>query len=567
MAEENSCFTVAVGEQSFFCNGNYIIPCDGPAPDATSSKTSWKTANYGMSQEDSPLYWLNELTYYTGRGDANSQATAFEKNFVPPQYEQLLEILDAVCQQAPGNAVHWHNEGNVLYQLRRYKEALAAYKKARELAPEVALYWHNEGSALYQLGRYEDALAPREKARELAPEVARHWHNEGNVLYQLRRYKEALAAYKKARELAPEVALYWNNEGTDLNQLRRYKDALAVQEKACKLAPEVALYWNNEGTALYQLGRLEEARKVEELANIIDSDKMQTRLFSNVPEVQKNAHDILALLVQQVDRGEWPSLKRAGEENRILALKQYQLPMVFKSNVSPRYTNMEKAKRPLTVKALGDASLPAEVLDIAARFLITTPDTEQTQKERVPIHKERMQAHLKKAISQLKQHGKDLRQRENTRANHKYISNVVISIANKLVQCVDGDAQTFCRVLSDAYKVLEQCEASFKSSLWKTSVALETRWQLDRVKNVWTSIHPSTTGANAKRSCASRSPHVSSATRTPHQHVPNSTRWKSSLWATSASPRGHINDSLWVGITSPRPMPTWGQGYLKSKQP
>jgi tetratricopeptide (TPR) repeat protein len=61
----------------------------------------------------------------------------------------------------------WVEEGNALWGLKRYEEALAAYEQALRLDPNFAFAYNNKGIILEHLGRKREAQQAHERAREL----------------------------------------------------------------------------------------------------------------------------------------------------------------------------------------------------------------------------------------------------------------------------------------------------------------------------------------------------------------------------------------------------------------
>ena len=57
--------------------------------------------------------------------------------------------------------------GNVLHELQRYAEALAAYDRATSLDPTYATAWRNKGYPLRALGRVAEAEAAEQRANVL----------------------------------------------------------------------------------------------------------------------------------------------------------------------------------------------------------------------------------------------------------------------------------------------------------------------------------------------------------------------------------------------------------------
>ncbi|HJT56292.1 MAG TPA: tetratricopeptide repeat protein [Ktedonobacteraceae bacterium] len=86
-------------------------------------------------------------------------------------------------------------QGEALYFLRRFQEALTAYEQAIQLDPNVAVFYGQKGGALEELDRYEEALVAYEQAIRLDPTDEGSRSGRERVLQQLERSKGAGAKY------------------------------------------------------------------------------------------------------------------------------------------------------------------------------------------------------------------------------------------------------------------------------------------------------------------------------------------------------------------------------------
>ena len=67
------------------------------------------------------------------------------------RYEEALEALDSSLALDADDATLYNIEGNILYSLGRYTEALERYDKAVQLVPENKNYQANRTSTLEKL--------------------------------------------------------------------------------------------------------------------------------------------------------------------------------------------------------------------------------------------------------------------------------------------------------------------------------------------------------------------------------------------------------------------------------
>jgi tetratricopeptide (TPR) repeat protein len=86
--------------------------------------------------------------------------------------EKAIALLDKALTLEPANDMLWVLRGSLLYDLRRYDEAVDSHDRAIAIKPDYAVAWYNRGIALFRLARYPDALASFDRALELNPEYA-----------------------------------------------------------------------------------------------------------------------------------------------------------------------------------------------------------------------------------------------------------------------------------------------------------------------------------------------------------------------------------------------------------
>jgi protein O-GlcNAc transferase len=149
----------------------------------------------------------------------------------------------------------WIARGNVFYEQRRYDEASAAYDKALALKPQSAEGWVGHGNVARELKRYDEALAAFDKALAFNAGTAEAWLGRGNVVSELLHYEAALAAYDKALTFKAGFDEAWLGRGNSLLRLKRFNEALAAYDRAGGLAEA----WLGRGNVFYELWRFPEA--------------------------------------------------------------------------------------------------------------------------------------------------------------------------------------------------------------------------------------------------------------------------------------------------------------------
>jgi tetratricopeptide (TPR) repeat protein len=93
--------------------------------------------------------------------------------------------------------------GLALASLRRWADALDAFREAVRLNPADADALYNMGLMLNLLRRHEEALAAYSSAVRLKPDYANAWGNLGMTAYLLGRHSESVEAFERVRSWCP----------------------------------------------------------------------------------------------------------------------------------------------------------------------------------------------------------------------------------------------------------------------------------------------------------------------------------------------------------------------------
>jgi len=184
--------------------------------------------------------------------------------------DQTIKVIRAEINR--DDAKKHFDEGDRLYDLGRYEEAIKEYDKALAIDPNYRDAHNNKGVALYLLGRHEEAIKEYDKALAIDPNFKEAHYNKGAALYLLGRHEEAIKEYDKALAIDPNFKEAHNNKGYVLDNLGRHEEAIKELDKALAIDPNFKEAHNGKGYALYHLGRYEEAIKEYDKALAIDPD-------------------------------------------------------------------------------------------------------------------------------------------------------------------------------------------------------------------------------------------------------------------------------------------------------
>lgn len=154
------------------------------------------------------------------------------------RYGDALSAFHRALTLDRGNARVWYNQGLAYSALNQHRQALDSYDRALQLAPDKPYIWLQRGLSLAKLGRYADAIAAYDRTLALDPEDAIAWHSRGAALYAIQRYDEALAAYDHTLTLAPDRTVIWRSRGLAQQVDLFARDVPAPHPAASVLAPQ-----------------------------------------------------------------------------------------------------------------------------------------------------------------------------------------------------------------------------------------------------------------------------------------------------------------------------------------
>ncbi|MBC6431432.1 tetratricopeptide repeat protein [Nostoc sp. HG1] len=175
------------------------------------------------------------------------------------RYQDALEIYEKAVNIRPDYAQGWNGQGKTLSKLKKYKDALAAYDRAIQIQPDYFEAWSGRGFVLGNLQRYQEAIASFDKALQLNNESSEVWNAKGEAFSNLNQYDQAIKAYEKAIEFKPDNYEAWYKKGLALQNSNRYEEAIAAYEKVVDLKPDYEQAWYNWGNSLVNLRRYRDA--------------------------------------------------------------------------------------------------------------------------------------------------------------------------------------------------------------------------------------------------------------------------------------------------------------------
>ena len=193
------------------------------------------------------------------------------------QYERAITAYDRLLAgKSEGDRYLLVNRGYAFGGVERYEQMLQSCTKATSLAPEFDIAWNCQGEALYYLKKYSDALNAFERASAINSSEATFWLNKAIVLSELEQYQGAITASDRAIALEDRAklenrAVAWHQKGQNLLKLGEYRQSIIAFEESLSLADRLSPR-QGKGIALYELGEYDLA--IATFQNILQSDRL-----------------------------------------------------------------------------------------------------------------------------------------------------------------------------------------------------------------------------------------------------------------------------------------------------
>jgi tetratricopeptide (TPR) repeat protein len=136
----------------------------------------------------------------------------------------------------------WQTLGVQFMKVKRFEDAVNAFKRATEIEPRKPNYWNNLASAYRETRQFNLAVAALDSNLKLAaPHVTwTDWHNLGLAYRNLGlmwgnerdRQNKAVTAFRQSVKLNPRNAEGWNSLGATYQTLSNYDEALRFYKQA-----------------------------------------------------------------------------------------------------------------------------------------------------------------------------------------------------------------------------------------------------------------------------------------------------------------------------------------------
>jgi tetratricopeptide (TPR) repeat protein len=158
-------------------------------------------------------------------------------------YQRALQYFIEILEQDPGDAPLWVEKGDVLQNMGKTNEALAAIDTALLLDPANEYALCKKSRILCSAGRHADALAVIEVALGITRDNRALLVEKGVVLHELGRNEEAIGILDHAIEIDKKSAYALGAKGRIMWKLDKSREALAAFGTAVNREPKNISLW------------------------------------------------------------------------------------------------------------------------------------------------------------------------------------------------------------------------------------------------------------------------------------------------------------------------------------
>ncbi len=180
--------------------------------------------------------------------------------------DKALALLDEAEKRNP-NYVHvFHERGMTLAQKGQWSAAIESFKKAIALSPLNALRYKDAADILFKVKRYREAIDLLELAVKHKLEFPDLYHYLSQATFALKDFKQASKYVRSALNADPENCSYLNQLGICLKELGELDEAVKAYNQVIKNDPTNVDALYNKAILSFGKGDKDEAIKLLERA-------------------------------------------------------------------------------------------------------------------------------------------------------------------------------------------------------------------------------------------------------------------------------------------------------------
>jgi len=180
---------------------------------------------------------LSELDEFWERPDVHPYIDRAQAAMEADDFDAELRVWDELVAKFPDAYGAWSARGLCLEKLRRWDDALAAFRRSTKIHPNYPDHY-NAATMLLNLGRDAEALEELDASLALDETYAEAWCNRGIALTKLGRPEEAATSFERAQKADPELSNAYRCHAILLGQMGERDRAAKLRARVAELEPE-----------------------------------------------------------------------------------------------------------------------------------------------------------------------------------------------------------------------------------------------------------------------------------------------------------------------------------------
>lgn len=178
------------------------------------------------------------------------------------ELDKAQSILLSILERWPGQGDALHFLGVIDHRRGHSDAALGLIRQAIDAMPGEPAPWNNLGNVLVELQRFDEAVAAYERCLEVAPGYTDALSNLSTIHRKRGLHAQSEALCRQVVALQPELAQGWYNLSLTLLEQGQVEEGLQANSRAAVLWPRHLQARNAVPRALVHLGRLQEAAQL-----------------------------------------------------------------------------------------------------------------------------------------------------------------------------------------------------------------------------------------------------------------------------------------------------------------
>ena len=161
----------------------------------------------------------------------------------------------------------------ILFQLKRYDDAISQWQKAIKLKPDYHFGYNNLGNAFLLKNDLNQALLNYEEAIKINPNYFEAIYNKANIFLKLKDFSNALRYYDKVLSLKNDYISAHQGKAIVYKKIEKFDEAINQWEKVISLNPDNENAYVQKGDILFDKNMLRDALNDYEKAYSINPNK------------------------------------------------------------------------------------------------------------------------------------------------------------------------------------------------------------------------------------------------------------------------------------------------------